>query len=194
MEHTGDIYVLTSPSNKHYVGQAVCYLSNGKKHGYLNRWKQHIYEAKTNKGFCNALDNAIRKYGENSFSVQLVKTCHIDELDYWENYYIEQFSSLHPNGYNLTSGRSNSRQSEITRNKRRTSMMGKNKGKELQRRERIREEDKDLPKYVRYYTDYNGKEGYRVSHHPLLKEKSFLGKTQTLDEKLQRALEYLNSV
>ena len=193
MEHTGDIYVLRSPSQKCYVGQTVCLLPSGKKHGYMKRWKQHVYEATNFKGFSTALDNAIRKYGKDSFTVVLLKTCPIAELDYWENYYIDELCSFHPNGYNLTTGKSNSRQSDITRERRRASMMGKNTGKELQKRERMREQDKDLPKYVRYYTDKNGKEGYRVSHHPLLKEKSFLGKTQTLDEKLQRALEYLNT-
>ena len=36
----GEIYCIISPSNKKYIGQCVKYLSNGKKWGYLNRWRQ----------------------------------------------------------------------------------------------------------------------------------------------------------
>ncbi len=40
-------------------------------------------------------------------------------------------------------------------------------------------------------TSPSGKEGYRISNHPSLKDKSFLGKTISLEEKLQLALTYL---
>ena len=70
-------------------------------------------------------------------------------------------------------------------------MIGKNKGKILAKRERKREQDNNLPKYLRYYTDYSGKEGYRISNHPSLKDKSFLGKYISLETKLQTALTYL---
>jgi group I intron endonuclease len=194
IKNIGDIYLLISPSGKKYVGQAVSVLPCGKKHGHIKRWKQHIYEAKTYKECSVALDNAIRKYGHDNFQLELLKTCLIEELDYWENHYILEHNTLHPNGYNLTTGKSNSRQSLSTIEKRRASMIGKNKGKVLIKRERKREEDQELPKYIRYYTDRDGeKEGYRVSNHPVLKEKAFLGKKQTLQEKLQRALQYLHS-
>jgi Asp-tRNA(Asn)/Glu-tRNA(Gln) amidotransferase A subunit family amidase len=189
----GDIYMLISPSGKKYVGQAVSFLPSGRKHGYIQRWKQHVYEAKTNKECSVLLDNAIRKYEHTTFQVILLKTCPISELDYWENYYIVEHNTLSPKGYNLTTGKSNSRQSAETIEKRRTSMMGKNKGRILTKRIRQREEDANLPKYVRYYKDSSGKEGYRVSHHPTLKEKSFLGKTLSLETKLDLALQYLHS-
>ena len=71
-------------------------------------------------------------------------------------------------------------------------MIGKNLGKIYPKRTRKRDEDNNLPKYLRYYTDKNGKEGYRISNHPNLKGKSFLGKFISLDVKLQNALNYLN--
>jgi group I intron endonuclease len=143
-----------------------------------------------------ALDNAIRKYGYDNFKVELLRTCKVDELDMWESHYINEFQTFHPNGYNLTSGgKSNCRQSDATKEKRRVSMMGKNKGKVLPKRTRKRDNDVDLPKYVRYICDTNvvGKEGYRISHHPLLKDKCFVSKALTLSEKLELALQYLNS-
>jgi hypothetical protein len=189
----GDIYCVTSPSGKQYIGQAIKVLSNGKKHGYLGRWKHHLNEAKNFKMCSVALDNAIRKYGNENFKIELLKECLLDELDYWENYYINEYNTLHPNGYNLITGRTNGRQSELTKQKRKESMMGKNKGKKYDKRERLNEEDNDLPKYVRHYRDKNGKEGYRISNHPQLKDKSFVGKYVTMEEKYNKAIEYLNN-
>jgi hypothetical protein len=42
----GDIYCITSPSGKKYIGQSKQKLSNGKKWGYLRRWNDHISDSK----------------------------------------------------------------------------------------------------------------------------------------------------
>ena len=55
MENNGEIYCLTSPSGKKYVGQCVKQLSSGKKWGYIQRWKDHIRDANS-KNYCNELD------------------------------------------------------------------------------------------------------------------------------------------
>lgn len=189
---SGDIYCLTSPSGKKYVGQCVQILSNGKQWGYLKRWNQHIGEAHNRKDNCRRLNNAIRKYGPDSFKIDLIKQCPESELDFYENHFIDHFETMTPSGYNLVSGKTNSRQSEETKEKRRMSMIGKNLGKVLDKRDRKRVEDNVLPKYLRYYKDSKGKEGYRVSNHPILADKSFFGKTISMDTKLEKALAYLN--
>jgi hypothetical protein len=190
----GEIYCLTSPSNKKYVGQCVKILSSGKKWGYLNRWKQHIRDATNGKDYCRLLNNAIRKYKPGNFTIEIIKECEIKDLDYNENLYIEQLNTMTPNGYNLTSGKTMSRQSDETKELRRKNMIGKNLGKVLDKRPRQRPEDLYLPKYLRYYKDSFGKEGYRISHHPNLKEKSFVSKYTSMEDKLQLAIKYLNSV
>ena len=186
----GEIYCLTSPSGKKYVGQCVKYLSSGKKWGYLSRWKEHIRDSKT-KNYCRLLNEAIRKYSPENFSIEIIKECNIEELNNFEEYYIKFYSTLTPNGYNLTTGGSVCRQSEETKKLKQQSMIGKNKGKIFAKRERKREEDNSLPKYLRYYSDSSGKEGYRISNHPILKDKSFVGKKISLEIKLQLALTYL---
>jgi group I intron endonuclease len=191
MENNGEIYCLTSPSGKKYVGQCVKQLSSGKKWGYIQRWKDHIRDANS-KNYCRQLNNAINKYGSENFTIEVIKECNINELNYYEEHYIKLYNTLSPNGYNLTSGGSVCRQSEETQILKRKSMIGKNVGKILPKRPRLREEDNALPKYVRYYIDHSGKEGYRVSNHPLLKEKSFLSKKLPLEIKLELALKYLN--
>ena len=57
----GDIYCVTSPSNKKYIGQCVKVLSSGKKWGYIKRWRQHCYEAKNNKNFCRISNHLMLK-------------------------------------------------------------------------------------------------------------------------------------
>jgi group I intron endonuclease len=191
---TGDIYCITSPSNKKYVGQCVKLLSNGKKWGFMNRWKQHIRDATNGKDNCRLLNSAIRKYKPENFTVILIKECEIKDLDYYENLYITQLNSMTPCGYNLTSGKSTSRQSDETKELRRGSMIGKNLGKVLEKRPRQRFEDSNLPKYLRSYKDSSGKEGYRISNHPTLKDRSFVSKYTSMEDKLQMATEYLNSI
>ena len=191
MENNGEIYCLTSPSGKKYVGQCVKQLSSGKKWGYIQRWKDHIRDANS-KNYCRKLNNAINKYGSENFTIEVIKECNIYELNYYEEHYIKLYNTLSPNGYNLTSGGSVCRQSEETQILKRKSMIGKNVGKIFPKRPRLREEDNSLPKYVRYYRDHSGKEGYRVSNHPILKEKSFLSKKLPLEIKLELALKYLN--
>ena len=187
----GEIYCLTSPSGKKYVGQCVKSLAGGQNWGYISRWKDHIRDAKT-RNYCRVLNNAINKYGPENFKLEVLKECLVDELDFYENHYIETLNTLSPNGYNLKTGGSKSRDSEETKILKRNSMMGKNKGKVFPKRIRKREEDNILPKYIRYYTDSSGKEGYRIERHPSIKSKSFLGKQITLEERLQLAMNYLN--
>jgi len=189
----GDIYCLTSPSGKKYIGQAIKHLKNGKKWGYINRWKDHIRDSKY-KNCCRLLNNAINKYGYENFKVELIKECTIDELNKYEKQYILEYNTLTPNGYNLTDGGDNCIQTAETQMLKRISMMGKNKGKVYPKRSRKRSEDNTLPKYIRHYIDASEKEGYRVSSHPLLNSKSFLSKSLTMEEKLQLAINYLNTV
>jgi len=191
MDCLGEIYCITSPSNKKYIGQCVKQLSNGKNWGYINRWREHIRDSKT-RNYCRLLNSAIKKYEPENFQLEILKKCNIDELDYYEKYYIEHYNTMSPNGYNLREGGSTSRYSEETNQLKRASMIGKNLGKDYPKRIRKREIDNDLPKYIRYYIDSSGKEGYRISHHPNLKDKSFLSKYTPLDEKLQQALNYIN--
>ncbi len=190
MEQIGEIYCLTSPSGKKYVGQCVKFLSSGKKWGSINRWKDHIRDSKTTN-YCRLLNNAICKYSPENFKLEIIKECNVTELNNFEEYYITFYNTLTPNGYNLTTGGSICRQSSETNELKRKSMIGKNKGRIMEKRERKREEDNNLPKYLRYYADSSGKTGYRISNHPVLKDKSFLGKYISLETKLQLALTYL---
>ncbi len=93
MQVVWDIYLVTSPSGKKYVGQT--------KVGYLKRWKLHQH-----KSACKALYSAIAKYGADSFKVELIACCTTQEnADLLERLLIKEHSSNRNGyGYNLTAG------------------------------------------------------------------------------------------
>jgi group I intron endonuclease len=92
----GEVYLIENKINNHkYIGQTT--------QGYLNRFQQHLRE--TQYGDSSALHNAIRKWGEDNFKVELIETCDLDQLDereiYWISFYNTFKSKEH---YNMTSG------------------------------------------------------------------------------------------
>ena len=106
----GHIYVITNLITKNqYVGQTVSHRKNRNKYrpfGFEGRFKDHISEAlcNTKKKQCNYLNNSIRQYGKDAFTVKLITECSKTELDTFEELYIKEYNTLYPNGYNLTIG------------------------------------------------------------------------------------------
>lgn len=191
----GHIYVLTSPSGKQYVGQAIC-ISSGKEHGYKGRWKGHISEAKYSKNTSVALNNAILKYGSKSFQVVLMEETNISNLNERERYWIKKLNTISPDGYNLTSGGDQGyMHNETTKEKISNTRIKKQigRGKILSRNYRKRQEDVNLPKYVVSCHDKNGRSGYMIINHPDIKNKKFTSKKLTMEEKLELILEYLKA-
>jgi group I intron endonuclease len=92
-----------------YVGQTVSHRKNKGKYrpfGIQGRFKDHISEAvcNTKRKQCSFLNNAIRKYGPEAFSVEQLEVCLVTDLNARESHYIALMNTLAPNGYNLTKG------------------------------------------------------------------------------------------
>jgi group I intron endonuclease len=106
----GEIYKITNLlTNKMYIGQTRShYLNKGKYRpfGHIGRFKKHLNEASriNIKCSCKYLNSTINKYGVDNFKCELITTCPIDELDYYETKYISELDTKYPNGYNLTNG------------------------------------------------------------------------------------------
>lgn len=85
------VYLITNNENKkQYVGIT--------KFSLEERFSQHI-----KRGFI--LTEAIQKYGQQKFSIELVEEVESAERAYeLEQYYIKQYDTKVPNGYNLTDG------------------------------------------------------------------------------------------
>ena len=88
----GFIYMITSPSGRHYVGQTTMSLDERMRH-----------HQRPESG-CTILSASIRKYGWASFVVQVLQECSNEELNDLERLYIKKFDCLAPMGMNCTTG------------------------------------------------------------------------------------------
>lgn len=93
----GFIYKITNTVN------GKCYIGETKEKNPLKRWQNHKYSIRTGKG-CPALRNAFKTYGEESFTFEIIRECSDEHRIAIEEYYIEQYDSLVPNGYNVSAG------------------------------------------------------------------------------------------
>ena len=90
----GVIYRITNNLNgKFYVGKT--------KQKLEKRMAQHRYESK--KGSIG-LGAAIRKYGWENFTVEIIETCPVEKLSEREIFFIAELDCKSPKGYNLTDG------------------------------------------------------------------------------------------
>lgn len=84
----GWIYKYTSPSGKSYIGQTTYSLY--ERAGLNGRCYQN----------CSTFYAAIQKYGFENFTVEILDEIPESDLEEVESYYIQQFNTLLPNGYN----------------------------------------------------------------------------------------------
>lgn len=80
----------------------------GKAKDIGQRKREHRYEA-DNERDNSIFHKALKKYGEDNFSFEIIEECEEEELDEKEIYWIEQYHSyikdpLCKGGYNLTTG------------------------------------------------------------------------------------------
>lgn len=84
------IYKITNNINgKIYIGQS---------RNIESRWQQHQEPARN-----SLISRAIKKYGVDNFTFEVIEECTIEELDKREIYWIDYYKSF-DNGYNLTRG------------------------------------------------------------------------------------------
>lgn len=86
------IYKITNlTNNKIYIGQT---------NDIARRFIEHKRKGEASR---IPLDVAIKKYGEENFSFEIIEECTIEELDEKEEYWIKYYDSKN-NGYNCTDG------------------------------------------------------------------------------------------
>ena len=93
-------------NQKVYVGQAV---------DYKQRIRNHKFNLKQDKN--THFYNALKKYGWENFSINIIEECEANELNEREVYWISEKKSLYPNGYNLLEGGNQARHNDITKQK-----------------------------------------------------------------------------
>lgn len=96
-----DIYCITNIENsKQYIGKAIHVLNKKtpQKHGAYKRWNSHV------KSSGGVIGNAIKKYGRDKFKVEIICVCKTENEDELERYFIKEYNTLVPNGYNILEG------------------------------------------------------------------------------------------
>ena len=92
----GKIYkIYNDINNKLYIGKTLSTIEE--------RFKQHCHDKTLRKCEKRPLYNAMNKYGEEHFHIELIEECDIDLLSQRECYWIEFYDTYH-NGYNATKG------------------------------------------------------------------------------------------
>lgn len=99
------VYKITNKLNGMcYVGQTTQSL--------LERWRQHCLPSNRSK----RIRNAIQKYGQNNFYIETLGTYDSrEDLNNAEEYFVDWFNCVSPNGYNLQTGGDAPIMSEETR-------------------------------------------------------------------------------
>jgi len=191
-----EIYKITNTINqKKYIGQAVSHILNHKKYrpyGMEGRFRCHISEAfSSKKNQCHYLNNAIRKYGIESFTVELITTCNVDESDSTEKQYISKYDSLYPNGYNLNTGGGMFNHTEESRKRVSIGVMNHFKDKKFQRFMcvTIDKNDADIEKWIRPLKRNNAQYGWYV--YIQRKKADFGGSHISLDESKKMARDFI---
>ena len=92
----GYIYLITNKINtKKYVGKTAQSIEK--------RWREHISDSKKERCEIRPLYRAIRKYGVENFSIELIEECNPKALPEREQYWIEYYNT-YKDGYNATLG------------------------------------------------------------------------------------------
>lgn len=92
----GYIYKITNiHNNKIYIGQT---------NDYKRRWTEHKCIAHTNYNYKSALYAAMRKYGNDAFTFDIIEKCEDNQMAERERFWIDTLNSMVPNGYNMTHG------------------------------------------------------------------------------------------
>ena len=98
-------------------------LTNWKK--YVGQHHYHLKKLDSNYHGSGTIISKIYKKRPHTLKEVYLKTCYTqEELDEWEQYYIEFYNTLYPNGYNLQEGGNGGVPCEETRRKISNSLKG----------------------------------------------------------------------
>lgn len=177
-------------NNKKYIGQST---------DYMRRYKKHIYNAEN--WVQKRLYDSIRKYGSENFEISIICECKDkNDMNLKEVYYIKEYDTLHPNGYNMSDGGEGGytlskwsdedkkelykRQSESRKGQKRTKEQKENMSKSAKLRvEQMTQEEKDI--FSKKVSNTCKEKGIKPPEHTMFKkgEGGFYGKKHSDNSK-----------
>jgi hypothetical protein len=169
-EHYGHIYIITSPSGKQFVGQS---------HLLYHKKDTTLFGHARKFGYTSLLREA-EEYGEDNMNIEVIACCRKDVLDHYQDYFIDVFDTLEPNGLN-----NRTRQTHEVRKRISQTL--------VDNAIRYDVDGTQLPKYVKY-VDWKDRRGYAIISHPNCKKKDFVSKRKPLETLKQECMAYLASL
>lgn len=89
--------ILNTKNGKIYVGQT--------RQKLKDRFNRHLQRAIKETYYKNAISNAIREFGKDSFQIKELEVVETVESGLEkEKYWIQKYNCIYPNGYNMTKG------------------------------------------------------------------------------------------
>ena len=192
-----EIYkIINTINGKLYIGQTVSHVLNHKKYrpyGKDKRFKSHVSEAYSNKkNQSRYLNNAIRKYGQDTFSVELIETCSLTEADARETFHIINCNSVYPNGYNIKIGGKTFRHCDDSKKRLSVGVTNYYIDQKYKRFESIKQIDDDIEKYIKPLRRNNEQYGWYV--YIERKKADFGGIHIPLDESKNNAIQFIRNL
>ena len=206
----GEVYVLTSPRNKIFIGKAVCFRANGDKHGAYGRWNIHKADASAaGGGHCTNLNEEIRYHEFKGFEVTVLCTVPIDELEKMKMFYVEAYEKTTDPADFLNVQKGGGTTGPLALSTRAKMSVNRQENPCFQQphredsKQQIREalidnvvryghDGRLCPKYVKY-TKHADRLGYELVSHPTIKNKSFTSKNKTLDTLYDECIVYMST-
>lgn len=169
-EHFGHIYMITSPSGKKFIGQS---------HLLYHKNPATVFGHARKFGYTSLLREA-EEYGEDNMNIEVIACCRKDMLEHYQDYFIDVFDTLEPNGLN-----NRTRQTHEVRKRISQTL--------VDNAIRYDVDGTQLPKYVKY-VDWKDRRGYAIISHPNCKKKDFVSKRKPLETLKQECMTYLASL
>ncbi len=204
-----EIYMLTAPNGKKYVGQTQSYVRDGgnkgwRPYGFERRWARHQGSAaKPNKrsNACVALHNSIRKYGGGNFKTETLVVINKHLANEYETKFILAYDTVAPHGLNLSTGGEVRYPSAESRERMSVAKLGKRKSDATRAlmsvAARARVKPSGLPLYVTYCpANLLQSDGYSVQvwFDGRAHTRKFIKQSQTLEEKLASAIKARDAI
>jgi hypothetical protein len=167
----GHIYCVTSPSGKQYIGSSHLLFFKENNNAIFSQARKYKYKS---------FNDEVKKYGEDKMKVEIVASCKKDQLEQWQNYFIDLFETREPKGLNTRLTVSSDVKQKISETLKNNVI-------------RIDADGKELPKYVKYI-DWSDRKGYAIVSHPNCKLKYFVSKKKDLKDLYDKCMAYLTGL
>ena len=140
---------------------------------------------------CFYLNNAIKKYGAENFTVTLLHNCRIEDSDKIETEEIFKHNSLYPNGYNLNTGGKSSKHTEESKQRVSNGVVKYFQDKKLKRFENVEFYDSE-ENFEKYLKPLN-RDGVQYGWYVLIKKMKadFGGSCIPLEKSKKMALDFM---